>query len=506
MRLPNWLQPTRQLASATGGLALIAALWAGYVLPSPFDVMLSAFLAGAGALATGAILERALSARTEKIAAALGEVKIRLAHTNIKIENALQALENRPMSQADAAPARVAISELTAEVGILGGIVRDIANAMSEQDERLGTLETARPAARPAMAKPATPAAEVSEAVPAASPARQAMPAATPDAPLRSDRPSRLEGPLVARSDQAVQAQHLEVDAARGEAIAAALADGRVEVHLQPIMALPHRRPVGYEALARLRLDAQTLLLPAEFLPQIERRGLGPSFDALVLTQVLKVACYLHARGQGSFVSCNFCPSTWGETRAVAMLSRLFEPYRAESAAIIVEVPQRVFRALDPTSLGYLGGLSASGIGFAIDQVHDLRFDPASLRDRGVRFVKLGLGLMDGSGSGGLADIAPEDLVAYLSRNGIEVIAEKLGDNRAVADAMELSVRLAQGLALAQPRPIRSEILFNPLAAATQAMQQEPPEEAPAPAPPAPEPEPQPERIPYRQFLRRASA
>src|SRR5690606_31857760 len=52
-------------------------------------------------------------------------------------------------------------------------------------------------------------------------------------------------------------------------------ADG-IELHLQPIVALPQRKIRFYEALARLRLADGTLLGPSDFVGTLERLGRAP--------------------------------------------------------------------------------------------------------------------------------------------------------------------------------------------------------------------------------------
>jgi cyclic-di-GMP phosphodiesterase, flagellum assembly factor TipF len=457
------------------------------------------------------VLDARLAATVQTLAAAIGEVKVRLAHTNIKLEALSEQVRQQPMNAADAAPARAAIAEITAEVGILGGIVRDVATAMAEHQDR---AEEAQPKAVPqSAAQGAMPDAVSVAAAPSLSVAGSA--AAPPVVLTALDRAANFSPAspdMVMQSSSALQAEQVAADTARSAAIIEAVSNGQMELYLQPIMELPQRRTIGYEALARLRLDATTLLVPAEFLSIVEQRGLGPSFDAVILTRVLSVARFLKAKGNGQFVACNICNSTWAEPRAVASLTRLFENYRGFADSLIIELPQRVFRALDPTSLGHLGAISAAGFRFALDQVHDLRLDPPALADRGVRFVKVPIDVLSGSGGRGRSsDIALEDVAPFLLRAGIAVIAEKLADDRAVADAIEVDMSLGQGLALGAPRPVRPEILADPEKAAAASPGADAELPAPAPVPQSPDvvvnaAPPQPERLPFRQFLRRASA
>ena len=58
---------------------------------------------------------------------------------------------------------------------------------------------------------------------------------------------------------------------------------GRLEVHYQPVVVLPGRHVVGFEALARVRRPDGVLLPPKAFVPAAERSGrivpIGPDFQ-----------------------------------------------------------------------------------------------------------------------------------------------------------------------------------------------------------------------------------
>ena len=63
----------------------------------------------------------------------------------------------------------------------------------------------------------------------------------------------------------------------RTSLVAQAFEADRIEVHLQPIVALPQRKVRFYEALARLRLDDGTLLAPGNFSPTSRGWGVRPN-------------------------------------------------------------------------------------------------------------------------------------------------------------------------------------------------------------------------------------
>lgn len=492
---PARLKALHPLAGAVTGLSAGAAV--AILLPGGLGVALGLLASGAGFMLAMRAFERRGLARHEQAMAGLGEVKVRLATNAIRLDALSQRVEQMPMRDADAAPARAAIHELTAEVGLLGDLIHQVATTLADHETVLARLPEP-------VAAPAAPVPEV---------------VLDPEA-LRRERAEKLAAERAA----AAAAAREEAEAERAALIGRALSEGGLEVHLQPIVSLPQRRTCGYEALARLRLDENTLLLPHEFIETVEERGFGPTLDALVLTRALAIARHLGSKDGGIFVSCNFSNATWTSSRALATLTRILDKYREHTGHLVVEMPQAVFRELDPTSLGLLGAMSANGVRFALDQLIDLRLDPRALFDRGIRYVKAPAALLQAHLEGRIqSDIDAGDLAALLARVSITLVAYQVEDNPAAADMIELGATMGQGQAFSPPRPVKPEVFAEPeparVAPPAPAEPARPPAsivdrligqeraaQAPAVSPEPAAPEERPERLPFRAVLRRASA
>ncbi|CAH1655129.1 EAL domain-containing protein [Hyphomicrobiales bacterium] len=493
---PLRLKALPPLAGAVTGLSAGAAVM--ILLPGGLGSALGLLASGAGLMATIRAFERLGLTRHEQALAGLGEIKVRLATNAIRLDALSQRVEQMPMRDADAAPARAAIHELTAEVGLLGDLIHQVATTLADHEAVLARLPD------PAAAVSAPAAFTVPEVV------------LDPEAARRA----RAEQ-LAAERAAAAKAEQEAAEAERAALIGRALSEGRLEVHLQPIVSLPQRRTRGYEALPRLRLDEDTLLLPHEFIETVEARGFGPTLDALVLTRALAIARHLASKDGGLFVTCNFSAATWSSSRALAALTRILDKYREHVGHLVVEMPQAVFRALDPTSLGLLGAMSANGVSFALDGLVDLRLDPRSLFDRGVRYVKAPAAMLREHLEGrGASDIAVGDLAAMLGRASIMLVAEHVEDNPLAADMIELGVAMGQGAAFSPPRPVKPEVFAEPqpapavAAVAPSVAVSVPPDAAndlarpvaAATTQPGQSESDRPERLPFRAVLRRAGA
>lgn len=372
------------------------------------------------------------------------------------------------------------IEEVTAEIGLLSGIVRELAAVVANQDGEIARLKVAqeRSAARPAPAPPssppaAIPAAELAAVAPDVAPAARLVPRTALPPPARTEPPPR--------------------DAAAEAALVEAFDGEGLEVFLQPIVTLPQRKVVSYEALPRLKVGAD-ILDPETFLPVLERHGRTTALDRRMLQRVATIARHLQGRGSPAAVGYGLTPHSLFEPGFLRSLGRLVADGPDLAGRVVLALPQTSWRNLDAEQAALLAGLKGR-IGFVMDRPSDLRFDAVALAERGIAQVKVPAGLMlRPLPRDAMPEIALEDLVASLSRAGIRLVATGVESESEVPDLIDLDVPLAQGAVFAAPRAVRAEVL-------TEAS-------APAPTPPPspdPPPSPPPQRRPFRDFLRRAS-
>lgn len=464
----------RKVAIASAGLAAVlglTALAAGYP-GDPAPVALWTLTATSLALAAGSFLRaRALAAQAAKLSSDIDAVSQRL----LRLEARPAAAPGRPVAQRSES-----FDEITAEIGLMSEIVRDLALAVAAHDRDLAAVkdELERPpplaAAGPPPARPP--------------PAPSVAPPVRPEArSIAAERPPfdpAVERPVAA--------------------ILAAFAADRLELHLQPVVSLPQRKVRFYEAFARLRLADETLLVPAEFLPVIEKRGMMPELDRKVLARSAAIARHLASRGSEALVACNLSPAALAEPGFLRGVGRLLEAHPDLPGRIVLELSQRCWRTLDAEKAGALAQLRDRGLSFALDRATDLRIDPLSLADRGVRYVKIPAELLLQPETLRGLDVEIHDLAAVLARAGIRLVAERVEREEDVPDLLDLDVPMAQGFVFSPPRPVRAEVLSP---GAVPVAQPEPPAPtAPGPAAQGEEAPPEsPRKMPFRAFLRRAS-
>lgn len=400
---------------ALGGMAAIGT--AATSIPAPFAVPALAFIsvaALAGLLVAWARAEAASRAAEQAL-----EDCADLADRLMRVEQGLQAPVNGPAL-------RTSMAEVTGTVGLLGGVVRELARNVAAQNRDVASL---RDSLNSVSSAP-----EASPPGPERKPATQPTPRKTTEDDLRRMR-------LVTQAFEA---------------------DG-IELALQPIVALPQRKIRFYEALARLRLADGTLLGPSEFLSIIERLGRAPEFDRRVLNRTIMVARHLISRGSEAIVGVNLSAHSVRDPGFLWSLTGMFDAAPEIIGKVVLELSQNCWRNLDADGAAALGALRDKGVPLSLDSATDLRFDARALADLGVRFVKLPAELMVAAEQDERhrlgAELGVRDFASSLRREGIKLVAEHVEREDMVPVLAELGVPLAQGFVFAAPRAVKAEVL-----------------------------------------------
>jgi cyclic-di-GMP phosphodiesterase TipF (flagellum assembly factor) len=325
------------------------------------------------------------------------------------------------------------IQSVIGEINELGGLVRQLASTVSVHEDLLTTAAPVSAAKPPADAPVELLA--PAEARPAAPPPAPAAPRPVPGAQVAGPRnPTELLATLRSAIDE-----------------------NRIDIFLQPMVALPQRKVRFYEAVTRLRDERDQLIAAEEFISIAEASGLIGRIDNMVMLRCVQVLRRLVVRNMDVGVFCNVAASTLGNSTSFAQCLDFLEANRALAPALVLEFKQSTFRNLGPAETENLAALAQRGFRFSIDHVTDLRIEPRELADRGVRFIKVPATLLLDPKHASASDIHPSDLSDLLGRFGIDLIAERIEGERAVVDLLDFDVRFGQGFLFAPPRPLRPE-------------------------------------------------
>ncbi|MEM7328133.1 MAG: EAL domain-containing protein [Pseudomonadota bacterium] len=247
-----------------------------------------------------------------------------------------------------------------------------------------------------------------------------------------------------------------------------ALEDGRVDLHLQPIVSLPQRRVAFYEGYTRLRDADGSLILPAEFLDAARRANLLGVVDNMMLYRSVEVVRRLAARDRRVGVFCNVSSHSLEDPHFFPFFLSHMEQNRDLAGALIFEIRASRFEHRSKQMREAMERLTALGFRFSIDHAETIDIDLPRLQDAGIRFVKFNGGdlidqLRDPFGPRPTSSVerktAGEEVAAICSRYGVTLVAEKIEEEVSVVEVLEYGIPYGQGHIFGAPRPIKSSLM-----------------------------------------------
>jgi cyclic-di-GMP phosphodiesterase TipF (flagellum assembly factor) len=246
-----------------------------------------------------------------------------------------------------------------------------------------------------------------------------------------------------------------------------ALMEGRVDLYLQPVMALPQRKTVFYESYTRLRDPSGRVIMPAEYLSVAEPGGLVTAIDNLMLFRCVQIIRRLARQDRRVGIFCNISMSSLGDEEFFPQFLDLLRANRDLSPALVFEIGQAGFDTRTSVQARNMAKLADLGFRFSLDKVKNLDLDLQDLQRSDVKFVKVGAQtLLDELTTvenrlvlRSMPDLAAEDFALLARRYGVDLVAEKVENERQVVDILDLDIQLGQGHLFGEPRAIKSDVL-----------------------------------------------
>lgn len=283
---------------------------------------------------------------------------------------------------------------------------------------------------------------------------------------MSEDMETRLTGWREIEADPRLT-RHARQSSAVLETVREALADNRIDLYLQPIVSLPQRKIVFYESFSRLRDGSGQVMLPSQWLPVAEPEGLIGAIDNLLLFRCVQIVRRLAKQDRKVAVFCNVSMASLADETFFPQFLEFLTDNRDLSGALIFEVGQAAFDARGAAEARNMAKLAELGFRFSIDKVQTLDVDFRDLQRADVKFMKVAADLLleellevDGQPAlSSMKDIHAADYAALTRRYGIEIVAEKIEQERQVPDVLDLDIAYGQGHLFGEPRAIKEQVL-----------------------------------------------
>lgn len=242
------------------------------------------------------------------------------------------------------------------------------------------------------------------------------------------------------------------------EIVRESIEDNRVELYLQPVMSLPDKTVRYYEALTRLSSPTGELYLPQNYIDVAEQAGIMPFIDNIMLFRAVQVIRRLSEQESPRGVFCNISPFSLLDPEFFPEFIEFMGENKSLAKHLVFEFSQSMIKTAGTLEREGMKALAELGFHFSLDQVTDLNIDFNDLQEMGFRFLKIDVRIfLHGMADAG-AQIHAADMTGYLDRYDIDLIVEKVEDDRSFASLVEYGVELGQGYFFSEPRPVRPEI------------------------------------------------
>jgi cyclic-di-GMP phosphodiesterase, flagellum assembly factor TipF len=247
-----------------------------------------------------------------------------------------------------------------------------------------------------------------------------------------------------------------------------ALAENRVELHLQPIVTLPQRKTTFYEGFTRLRDDTGRLILPQEFIPAAEAAGLMSFVDNALMFRCVQIVRRVAEKDKRIGIFCNLSPKGLADDLFFPQFFSFMRENADLAGSLIFEIPQDAFEQRTSVEARAMARLADLGFRFSMDRVSRIDLiDLADLERSGVRYLKMpGELLVQQVIQQGLRprsfitrDIDAADVASVCLRFAVELIAERVETEAVVRELLDIDVGLAQGHLFGAPRPLRDSLM-----------------------------------------------
>ncbi|HEX3673053.1 MAG TPA: EAL domain-containing protein [Rhizomicrobium sp.] len=243
------------------------------------------------------------------------------------------------------------------------------------------------------------------------------------------------------------------------ETIRASLEENRVDLYLQPIVSLPQRKLRYYEALSRLRAEDGTVIMPAQYMKIAAPAGLMSVVDNLLLFRCVQIVRRLAAKHREVGVFCNISGDTLTDAEFFPQFLEYMHHNRDLGPHIAFEFSQDSIAKAGPRGEENLAYLASLGFALSMDHVETLAIDFARLKTLGFRHIKIRAAVLTHGMSGAHATVGAEDLKKLLERHGLNLIAERVEDEKTVVQLLDYGVDFAQGYLFGEPRAVRDDSL-----------------------------------------------
>ena len=179
--------------------------------------------------------------------------------------------------------------------------------------------------------------------------------------------------------------------------------------------------------------------------------------DNLLLFRCVQIVRRLTQKSREIGVFCNISGDTLADAEFFPQFLDYMQANRDLAGQIIFEFAQDAVLKAGPAGEQNLARLVELGFALSMDHVETLALDFVKLKLMGFRHLKVRADILTRGMNDAGAAVAAEDFKKLLSRHGLNLIAERVEDEKTVVQLLDYTVDYAQGFLFGEPRAVRDE-------------------------------------------------
>ena len=229
--------------------------------------------------------------------------------------------------------------------------------------------------------------------------------------------------------------------------------DGHLSLFYQPKVELASGRVIAVEALARWSHPRRGLILPDEFIPQIETSRLAGPFNRWVLGRAIEQASVWRRLGVQLPVAVNLSPEVLEDVSLTENVWRLMDLWEVPGNQLWIEVTERAEWETTGRAGETLEQLGAMGIVLALDDFGVGQSSMARLVQVPMDVVKIDRTFVTPMASDPRHSLLVQAAIEIAHGLGLKVVAEGVETKEVWDRLRELGCDWAQGFLVSRPLP-----------------------------------------------------
>ncbi|MBU1211283.1 MAG: EAL domain-containing protein [Alphaproteobacteria bacterium] len=247
---------------------------------------------------------------------------------------------------------------------------------------------------------------------------------------------------------------------ARLSALAEALALGRVEVLLDPIVDFHAGRPRHFELYVRLRDEQGRVLDTEQSREEFAGTGMLARIDGARIAHASQIAVRFTGRGRDNALFSTVSGEAISAHKFLDGVAQAYRERRSVAGVLIMSFSQSDVRGFGPREWHALSEFASIGFRYCIAEVMDLDMDYEDLKSRGFDFVKLDADVfLEGLPAGNDVFVPADDVCKHLAGLGLSVIVGGMKDEATAAKVFGFGVLFGQGALFGGARAVKRELI-----------------------------------------------